>query len=147
VKTAELRGVSEAQIRRGGWWSPDQMVGCYLSLTRTFMRSIARPPCADGAFQLTPGWAVPPPAALVSMIWPELDQWVDSAQKTKDLAGIGTVNLLIYLREVFPQDLAFLIARYPGSPVWNHPVFRHPEYWSFTRRHQLWVQIHYQTSS
>lgn len=133
AKTAELRGVSEAQIRRAGRWNPDQMVGCYLdALPRKFMRSIAGHPAQMGCFNLPR--AVPPPLALLSMIWPELDQWVNGARKPKDLAGTGTVNLLVYLREVVLQDSAFLIDRYPRSPVWNHPVFRHPEYRPFARR-------------
>jgi hypothetical protein len=78
--------------------------------------------------------AVPPLPAFLSMIWPELDQWVDGAQKPKDLAGTGTVNLLAYLRKVVLQDSAFLIDRYPGSLVWSYPVFRYPEYRPFTRR-------------
>ena len=133
AKTAELRGVSEAQIRRAGRWNPDQMVGYYLdALPRKFMRSIAGHPAQMGCFNLPR--AVPPPPALLSMIWPELDQWADGARKPKDLAGTGTVTLLAYLREVILQDSAFLIDRYPGSPVWSHPVFRHPEYRPFTRR-------------
>ena len=96
------------------------------------MRSIAGHPAQMGCFNLPR--AVPPPPALLSMIWPELDQWVDGTRKPKDLAGTGTVNLLIYLREVVLQDSAFLIDRYPGSPVWSHPVFRHPEYRPFTRQ-------------
>jgi hypothetical protein len=133
AKTAELRGVSEAQIRRAGRWNPDQMVGCYLdALPRKFMRSIAGHPAQMGCFNLPR--AVTPPPALLSMIWPELDQWVEGARKPKDLAGTGTVNLLACLREVVLQDSAFLIDRYPGSPVWSHPVFRHPEYRPFTRR-------------
>ncbi|KAK4240556.1 transcriptional activator of glycolytic enzymes-domain-containing protein [Achaetomium macrosporum] len=122
AKTAELRGVSEAQSRRAGRWNPDQMVGCYLDAL----------PRKWGCFNLPR--AVPPPPALLSMIWPELDQWVNGARKPKDLAGTGTVNLLVYLREVVLQDSAFLIDRYPRSPVWSHPVFRHPEYRPFTRR-------------
>jgi hypothetical protein len=133
AKTAELRGVSEAQIRRAGRWNPDQMVGCYLdALPRKFMRSIAGHPAQMGCFNLPR--AVPPPPALLSMIWPELDQWVGGARKPKDLAGTGTVNLLAYLREVVLQDSAFLIDRFPSSLVWSHPVFRHPEYRPFTRR-------------
>lgn len=137
AKTAELRGVSEAQIRRAGRWNPDQMVGCYLdALPRKFMRSIAGHPAQMGCFNLPR--AVSPPAALLSMIWPELDQWIDDAgvgaQKPKDLASTGTINLLTYLREVVLQDSAFLIDQYPLSPVWNHPVFQHPEYRPFTRR-------------
>jgi hypothetical protein len=126
AKTAELRGVSEAQIRRAGRWNPDQMVGCYLdALPRKFMRSIAGHPVQMGCFNLPR--ALPPPQALVRMIWPELNRWADGAAgavKPKDLAGTGTVNLLTYLREVVLQDSAFLIDRYPTSPVWNHPVFQ-----------------------
>jgi hypothetical protein len=67
------------------------------------------------------------------MIWPELDEWSDGTgaagpQKPKDLAGTGAINLLTYLREVVLQDSAFLIDSYPGSPVWTHPVFQHPDY-------------------
>jgi hypothetical protein len=134
AKTAELKGVSESQIRRAGHWNPDQMVGCYLnSLPRKFMRSIAGHPSQMGCFNLPR--AIPPPAALLSMIWPELDRWVEAAggQLPKDLAGNGTVNLLLYLREVILQDSAFLIDQYPGSPIWSHPVFRHPEYQPFRR--------------
>jgi len=40
AKTAELKGVSEDQIRRAGRWNQEQMIGCYLnSLPRKFMRS------------------------------------------------------------------------------------------------------------
>ena len=70
------------------------------------------------------------------MIWLELDQWTEAAgsRPPKDLAGNSTVNLLLYLREVVLQDLAFLIDKYPGSPIWSYPVFWHPEYRPFARR-------------
>ena len=42
ARLAELNGVSEDQIRRGGRWNADQMTGCYLTtLPRAFMRGIA----------------------------------------------------------------------------------------------------------
>ena len=45
AKMAELKGVSEEQIRRAGRWNQEQMVGCYLnSLPREFMRSMAGHP-------------------------------------------------------------------------------------------------------
>ena len=45
AQMAELKGVSEAQIRRAGRWNQEQMVGCYLiSLPRKFMRVIAGHP-------------------------------------------------------------------------------------------------------
>jgi hypothetical protein len=141
AKTAELRGVSEAQIRRAGRWNADQMVGCYLdALPRKFMRSIAGHPMQMGLFEIPR--AIPPPETLLSMIWPELDQWKDPADpnaaaassRFKDLAATGTINLLFSLREVVLQDSVFFIDRYPESPVWNHPVFRHPDYRPYARQ-------------
>jgi hypothetical protein len=42
AKMAELKGISEEQIRRAGRWNQEQMVGCYLnSLPRKFMRIMA----------------------------------------------------------------------------------------------------------
>jgi Centromere DNA-binding protein complex CBF3 subunit, domain 2 len=42
ARLAELNGVSEDQIRRGGRWNADQMTGCYLTtLPREFMRGVA----------------------------------------------------------------------------------------------------------
>jgi hypothetical protein len=42
VKTAELKGISEAQIRRVGRWNQEQMIGCYLnSLPRKFICTMA----------------------------------------------------------------------------------------------------------
>ncbi|EED17238.1 hypothetical protein TSTA_022920 [Talaromyces stipitatus ATCC 10500] len=42
ARLAELNGVSEDQIRRGGRWNADQMTGCYLTtLPQSFMHGIA----------------------------------------------------------------------------------------------------------
>ena len=42
ARLAELKGVSEDQIRRAGRWNQEQMIGCYLnSLPREFMRVMA----------------------------------------------------------------------------------------------------------
>ncbi len=43
------------------------------------------------------------------------------------------MDLLAYLREVVLQDSAVLMELYPKSSVWNHPVFRHPDYRPFAR--------------
>ena len=73
AKMAELKGVSEDQIRRAGRWNQEQMVGCYLnSLPREFMRSMAGHPSQMGCFEIRRA-SVTPPDELLSMIWPGLD--------------------------------------------------------------------------
>ena len=68
VKTAELKGVSEDQIRRAGRWNQEQIVGCYLnSLPRKFMRTMAGHPPQMGCFEIRRA-GVMPPEALLSLI-------------------------------------------------------------------------------
>jgi hypothetical protein len=138
AKTAELRGVSEEQIRRAGRWNQEQMVGCYLnSLPRKFMRSMAGHPLQPGCFEIDRA-AVTPPDELLQLIWPELNGLQDylSLQQGQesDLAAAGLVNLLLYLREVVLQDSVPLRDRYPSSSVWDHPVFQHAAYDAFAQR-------------
>jgi hypothetical protein len=138
AKTAELRGVSEEQIRRAGRWNQEQMVGCYLnSLPRKFMRSMAGHPLQPGCFEIDRA-AVTPPDELLQLIWPKLNSIQDrlSLQQghASDLAAAGLVNLLLYLREVVLQDSVYLRDRYPDSHVWDHPVFRHVAYDAFAQR-------------
>jgi hypothetical protein len=138
AKTAELRGVSEEQIRRAGRWNQEQMVGCYLnSLPRKFMRSMAGHPLQPGCFEIDRA-AATPPDELLQLIWPELNSVQDHLRlqqgQTSDLAATGLVNLLLYLREVVLQDSIYLRDRYPDSLVWDHPVFRHAAYDAFAQR-------------
>ena len=131
AKIAELKGVSESQIRRAGHWNTDQMTGCYLNtLPRQFMRVLAGHPEKIGSFFVAR--AVPPPPELLSLVWPELDRWSrgPDGRRPTDIAGNGTLNLMFYLREVVLQDSAILRDRHP---VWNHPVFQHPQYQPFAR--------------
>ena len=51
-----------------------------------------------------------------------------------DLAAAGITSLLLYLREVILQDSVVLRQRFPGHPVWNHPVFQHEAYAAFSRK-------------
>src|SRR6202000_2831575 len=75
AKTAELKGISEDQIRPTGRWNQKQMVVCYLnSLPRKFMRSMAGHPPQLGCFEISRA-AITPPDELLSMIWPDLDTW------------------------------------------------------------------------
>ena len=137
AKTAELKGVSEAQIRRAGRWNQEQMVGCYLnSLPRKFMRTMAGHPASMGSFEIRRA-RVLPPESLMSLIWPDLEKWRGrfgpGADQIQDLAAAGLVNLLLYLREVVLQDSVVLKDQYPRSAVWAHPVFQHPDYRKFAQ--------------
>ncbi|KAJ6436387.1 short-chain dehydrogenase [Purpureocillium lavendulum] len=128
ARTAELKGISEDQIRRAGRWNQEQMVGCYLnSLPHKFMRTMAGHRPQIGCFEIRRA-GVTPPEVLLSMIWPELDRWRGrfgpGTEQENDLAAMGSTNLLFYMREVVLQDSVILMKKYPGSPVWNHPVFR-----------------------
>ena len=145
AKLAELLGVPEAQIRRQGWWEQDVMVGCYLnSLPREFMRVMAGHPPNMGSFEI-PRASLTPPDELLSMIWPDLDQWKDrfgpGHGQHDDLAAQGFTSLLFSLREVVLQDSVTLRKRFPRSPVWAHPVFQHPAYAEFTARMEGTVEV------
>ena len=135
---AELKGVSEEQIRRAGRWNQEQMVGCYLnSLPREFMGSMAGHPSQIGCFEIRRA-AITPPPELLSLIWPELDAWKGQfgpqLHQVNDLAATGVTNLLLYLREVIVQDSIALRGMFPGHPVWHHAVFQHPAYTAFARK-------------
>lgn len=137
AKMAELKGISEDQIRRAGRWNQEQMVGCYLNaLPRKFMRVMAGHPPQMGCFEISRA-NVTPPDELLSMIWPELDTWKGrfGPQKgqIKDLAALGLTSLLRYLREVILQDSVTLRQMFPGNRVWDHPVFHHPAYAGFAK--------------
>ena len=68
AKTAELKGISEAQIRRAGRWNQEQMIGCYLnSLPRKFMRTMAGHPPQMGCFEIRRA-RTPPPDSLLLLI-------------------------------------------------------------------------------
>jgi hypothetical protein len=121
AKIAELKGISEAQIRRAGRWNQDQMTGCYLnSLPRKFMRTMAGHPATMGTFEIHRA-GIQPPESLLRMIWPELDQWRGyfgpGPGQINDLAAAGIIELLLYLREVILQDSAVLMPQFPKSPV------------------------------
>jgi hypothetical protein len=144
AKMAELKGVSEDQIRRAGRWNQDQMVSCYLnSLPREFMRSMAGHPSQMGCFEIGRA-GIPPPDELLSMIWPGLDAWKgrfgSQPDQINDLAATGATNLLFYLREVILQDSVALRAMFPGHPVWHHPVFAHPAYPAFAQKVEACMQ-------
>jgi Centromere DNA-binding protein complex CBF3 subunit, domain 2/Transcriptional activator of glycolytic enzymes len=145
AKLAELLGICLDEIRRQGHWNQEEMVGCYLnSLPREFMRVMAGHPRYMGCFEV-PRASVAPPDELLSMIWPDLDDWKGrfgpQRDQVHDLAAMGVTDLLFYLREVILQDSVTLRKRFPRSPVWSHPVFQHPAYSEFAARMEAAVEL------
>ena len=143
AKLAELKGVSEDQIRRAGRWNQEQMIGCYLnSLPREFMRLMAGHPAHMGCFEIRRA-GITPPDELLSMIWPELDAWNGrfgpQLHQINDLAAAGAINLLLYLREVILQDSVALRSMFPSHPVWDHPVFQYPAYTAFAQKAEAYT--------
>jgi hypothetical protein len=75
ARLTEANGVPEDQIRRGGHWNANQIIGYYLTtLPRAFMRGIADfdPKYASSYF--LPRETVAPLALLLSRVWPDLDR-------------------------------------------------------------------------
>ena len=104
AKTAELKGVSEDQIRHASRWNQEQMVGYYLnSLPQKFMRTMAGHAPQIGCFEICRA-SITPPDILLSTIWPELDVWKGwfspQVGQINDLTATGATNLLFYLQEV-----------------------------------------------
>ncbi|KAF7125749.1 hypothetical protein CNMCM5793_002042 [Aspergillus hiratsukae] len=140
ARLAELNGVSEDQIRRGGRWNADQMTGCYLTtLPRAFMRGIADfDPDWSSSYYL-PREAVCPPPALLNRVWPDLDRWqaahlerADATERVEpNLAAGGFLELLQRLRVVFLQDSVLWRMEFPGHPIFRDPLFETAEYKAF----------------
>jgi Centromere DNA-binding protein complex CBF3 subunit, domain 2 len=119
IRHSELRGVSEAQIRRAGRWNTDAMTGVYLSyLPREFMQSIAGFPQRGHAYFL-PRAQETLDEALCTRIWPETDVWLecmeayhpdrtDSEVVRLDLAGSGFLRLLRTPRLILLRDSVVL---------------------------------------
>jgi hypothetical protein len=101
------------------------------------MRIMAGHPPQMGCFEVY--WAsVAPPDKLLSMIWPQLDDWKDrfgpQEGQINNLAAMGLTNLLSYLQEVILQDSVALRQLFTSNPKWNHPIFQHSAYSAFAQK-------------
>lgn len=105
------------QIRRGGRWNQDQMLGCYLTtLPRQFMRGMADFEPDFPSSHFLPRETVLPPPSLLKKVWPTLDHWKDAYHKLpgttevveENLASGAFLELLAKLRVVFLQVRANL---------------------------------------
>jgi hypothetical protein len=134
ARIAELKGVLEDQIVRAGRWIKEQMIGCYLTcLPLVFMRRMAGHPSQRGGFEIKRA-AIIPPDELLSIIWPDLDNWGPDRfgpNKIDDLAADGFCTLLRHLRTVILQDSVPLREAFPEHPIWNHRIFHQQAYTAF----------------
>lgn len=106
------------------------MTGCYITtLPFEFMRAAADfEPAWAGSYRV-PRATVQPEPWLRSQIWPQLDGW--GSFEADDKATGAFIELLHWLRDVLLQDAVFLIAKYPGHPVFRDPLFQSPQFNAF----------------
>lgn len=162
---AELVGVAEGQIRRGGRWNSDALSKCYLTqLPRKFLRGMAGfSPSIPGNFYL-PRAKVQPPRSLEQALWPWVDEWLawfdsnleaddtdddtaegeeeyesyyDDDDDTQDLAAQGFLRLLQQLRIILLQDSVIMRKEFPDHPMWTDPIFQRDDYLAFARDVEL----------
>ncbi len=157
AKHAELNGVAEGQIRRGGRWNNDALTKCYLThLPRKFIRGMAGfNPSIPGNFYL-PRAKVLPPRSLEQALWPFVDEWLawfnsnlgadgaedsdyddDNDDDTRDLAAQGFLHLLQQLRTILLQDSVIMRKEFPDHPIWTDPIFHRDDYLAFARDVEL----------
>ena len=98
------------------------------------MRRMGGHPDQKGCFEIRRA-AVTPPDELLTLIWPELDNWKGKfgmqAGQIDDLAAGGLCTLLHHLREVILQDSVPLMEAFPNHPIWSHHAFHHKAYRAF----------------
>jgi hypothetical protein len=115
------------------------MTGCYITtLPFEFMRATADFEPAWAGSYYVPRATVPPEPWLRSQIWPDLDRWRDF--EADDKATGAFLELLHWLRDVLLQDAVFLMAKYPGHPVFHDPVFWSPQFSAFAAKVREAVQ-------
>lgn len=134
VRMAELLGVPEFDLRQLGRWNQTAMEGCYLSrLPRKAMRALGGFHPDQSNFYLPRDVSVP--ETLQRRIFPDIeryeDMWKAKEAGARDLATIGHLKLLKYLRKVLLQDSIYMMEEYPDLPIWNYFVFQSEEYFAW----------------
>lgn len=77
ARAAELRGVSESEIRRAGHWNTDAMTNCYLTnVPREFAKAMAGFDLRTPGNYYIPRARVPVPESLERVVWPWVDDWL-----------------------------------------------------------------------
>jgi hypothetical protein len=126
ARMAELAGASDAQIRRHGRWNSNSLDTCYLTnLPREILRTSAGFSPILGSYFLKRD-SFQPPLELQRLIFPEIEYWLNHQQQTSqpNLAAVGFLNLLQFLRKVILQDAVELLNMGKSHPVLNHEIFK-----------------------
>jgi hypothetical protein len=132
-RMAELRGISEDQIRRLGHWQAGAMEKHYLSaLPRQGMRGMASCRSLEPGHYFLPRGSIQPCDTLQRRIFPQLDYWLERFESGHEieqtLSCKGFLHLLKYLRVVILQDSVLLQDLFPNLFVWEHEIFASEEY-------------------
>ncbi|TMC16491.1 MAG: hypothetical protein E6J34_19960, partial [Chloroflexi bacterium] len=79
-----------------------------------------------------------PPEALQKSIFPLIEETDAVNQRNglnlQDIAQRSFMKLLRWFRIIILQDVVFLRDQFSGSPLWNHHVFRLPQFEEFATR-------------
>ncbi|MGH7974681.1 MAG: hypothetical protein ACREBR_04085, partial [bacterium] len=136
VRIAELGGCDEDSLRRFGRWNAQAMEGCYLSqLAREPMRVLAGFGPKTRTYFI-PRDTVQPSESLLSKVFPPVTRLLEEEANrgTPNIAAIGFLRLLLYLRKVLLQDAVQLQVHYPNHPLWRHEVFQSQEFLDFKQQ-------------
>lgn len=134
AKAASAQGASEESIRRHGRWLGDRMTEHYLiPISYDAIRPLAGFPVQKGSYFLKRD-VLDPSQSLQQMLFPEVDGWLQKFENNEiqsDMAGVGFLRMMLYLRRVILQDAVVLMDKFPDLPIWRHQVFSSPEFLQF----------------
>lgn len=136
TRMADIGGAGEASIKRMGRWNQDACDVAYLtSMPKEAMRALAGFSPQGGDFWL-PRATVDPPAALKSLVFPELDEYLQQmrTRAISDIAAKGFLKTLEELRTVALQDSVVLRQKLPDHFLWDHSIFQSSLYREFEAR-------------
>jgi Centromere DNA-binding protein complex CBF3 subunit, domain 2 len=149
-KLADIKDVPDAEMRRIGRWDHSQISQHYSAgLPMRDARMLAEHGQKPGKIHLyviayAPGdycldrERLSPPDELQRQIFPLIEQ-TDAANQAngpdhQDIAQRSFMGLLRWFRIIILQDAVFLREKFPGSPLWNHYIFRLPQFEDFASR-------------
>ena len=138
-KELERHCVDSSQTKRHGLWGTDTCDGVYGSpIAVEAMRAFSGHAPKEKVYYLKRAVLVPD-ADLQKMVFPEVDEILRKVQAGNEgleqqLAAIGFLKMLQYLREVIIQDACILMDLYPSLKVWRHEIFRSPAFIDFKMR-------------
>ena len=79
-----------------------------------------------------------PPEDLQRLIFPQIELTDAASQANgpdrQDIAQRSFMELLRWFRIIILQDAVFLLDKFPASPLWNHHLFRLPQFEEFASR-------------